>query len=259
MEALSSHITFLMIGSGNMAFSLGKALVRHGHKPSGVFSRNATTGTELAKILETTFYPDLHQVKEPDMVFLCVSDTQIASVSELLKDWKDCIICHCSGAMPLSVLIKSVSQCGVFYPLQTVQKNVPMNWNSVPILIEGKTKEIEIKLLTLANTLSGNVAVCDSKMRAQYHLAAVVVNNFTTHLIALAQDYCSNHQLDFKILLPLLNETMLRLQTGNAKDRQTGPAVRNDNVTIERHLQLLKEQPALEKLYRLFTDSIQQK
>jgi hypothetical protein len=39
---------------------------------------------------------------------------------------------------------------------------------------------------------------------------------------------------------------------------QTGPALRNDTVTIEKHTDLLRQHPQLKNLYLLFTKSIQQ-
>jgi hypothetical protein len=41
-------------------------------------------------------------------------------------------------------------------------------------------------------------------------------------------------------------------------DAQTGPAVRNDESTIAKHLQLLEAHPQLKEMYQLFTKSIQQ-
>jgi len=37
---------------------------------------------------------------------------------------------------------------------------------------------------------------------------------------------------------------------------QTGPARRNDNSTIDNHLQMLEAYPSIKKIYALMTESI---
>ena len=61
-------------------------------------------------------------------------------------------------------------------------------------------------------------------------------------------------QIDFKILQPLIDETTARLQTGQPKDYQTGPARRGDQKTIEKHLSITE--PPLTELYTLLTKTI---
>jgi len=39
---------------------------------------------------------------------------------------------------------------------------------------------------------------------------------------------------------------------------QTGPAMRHDNGTIQKHLFLLKQYPQLEKVYAFLSESIEQ-
>jgi len=90
------------------------------------------------------------------------------------------------------------------------------------------------------------------------HVAAVMVSNFTNHLYALAEDYCRKEGLDFKQLLPLIEETAIRLKDTSAKQAQTGPALRHDSETIHKHLELLKDHPQLKNIYVLLTESIQQ-
>jgi predicted short-subunit dehydrogenase-like oxidoreductase (DUF2520 family) len=88
------------------------------------------------------------------------------------------------------------------------------------------------------------------------HLAAVFSNNFVNYLYALAEEYCRAEGINFKLLVPLIQETALRVQTINPSNAQTGPAFRHDAATIQRHEELLKSYPELKKFYLLFTESI---
>jgi hypothetical protein len=71
------------------------------------------------------------------------------------------------------------------------------------------------------------------------------------------ESYCTKENIDFKLLLPLIQETSSRLSDSNASVAQTGPALRNDTATIEKHLDLLSAHPQLKEIYMLFTKSIQ--
>jgi predicted short-subunit dehydrogenase-like oxidoreductase (DUF2520 family) len=88
------------------------------------------------------------------------------------------------------------------------------------------------------------------------HLAAVFCNNFTNHLYALADQFCKKEGIQFSVLLPLIEETAVRLRQMPASTSQTGPAVRNDTATIDKHLALLEKYPQLQLIYSMFTKSI---
>jgi hypothetical protein len=88
------------------------------------------------------------------------------------------------------------------------------------------------------------------------HLAAVFCNNFVNHIYVLTEDYCKKETIDFKLLLPLIKETAERLEDISPSQSQTGPAIRNDRPTIEKHLALLQNHPQLQKIYSIFTESI---
>jgi hypothetical protein len=72
------------------------------------------------------------------------------------------------------------------------------------------------------------------------------------------EDYCAKENISFHLLKPLIQETAMRIETISPKAAQTGPAVRNDIATIQKHLQLLQKHPQLAELYGIFTQSIQQ-
>ena len=109
----------------------------------------------------------------------------------------------------------------------------------------------------LAHSISEEkVAVARGDERMKLHVAAVVVSNFTNYLYKLAQDYCKKEGIDFNSLLPLIEETAGRLRNISAFASQTGPAIRDDKETIEKHLALLNNYPELKKVYLFMTESI---
>ena len=126
----------------------------------------------------------------------------------------------------------------------------------MPVIIDASDEKTLIQLLELASSISDTVVEGNDQVRLKMHLAAVFCNNFVNHLYALMQDYCKKESLDFNLLLPLIDETAARLKQLPAAEAQTGPALRGDKGTIEKHLQLLQSHPHLKNIYEVMTDSI---
>jgi predicted short-subunit dehydrogenase-like oxidoreductase (DUF2520 family) len=127
-----------------------------------------------------------------------------------------------------------------------------------PILIDASDESTLMQLLGVAESISGTVVKADDEQRLKMHLAAVFCNNFVNHIYVLMQDYCRKEGLDFHLLLPLIQETANRLYDMDPMEAQTGPALRKDNSTIDKHLAILDNYPSLKLLYKSFTQSIQQ-
>ncbi|MDO9374193.1 MAG: DUF2520 domain-containing protein, partial [Ferruginibacter sp.] len=62
--------------------------------------------------------------------------------------------------------------------------------------------------------------------------------------------------VDFHLLQPLIEETALRIRDQHPATLQTGPAIRKDITTLDRHLRELSAYPKLRNLYLKISDSI---
>jgi predicted short-subunit dehydrogenase-like oxidoreductase (DUF2520 family) len=60
----------------------------------------------------------------------------------------------------------------------------------------------------------------------------------------------------FEILTPLIKETISKAMDSGPENSQTGPAVRHDQNTIEKHLELLSFSTELQRIYKEMTLSI---
>ena len=88
-------------------------------------------------------------------------------------------------------------------------------------------------------------------------MSGVWVNNFTNHLFYIANEICRNQDISFEILKPLIKETFEKINDDiTPYDAQTGPAKRNDNIVIQKHLSILESDSNLYQLYSLLTNSI---
>lgn len=248
----------VIIGSGNVAAVLGRKFKGAGHSITQVYSRNIAAAAELANEWNTVSTNDKSKILSSAAFYLiAVSDDAIDDVvKELQLPGK--IIAHTAASVSMDIL-KSVSRhYGIFYPVQSLRKEMK-ELPDVPILIDGSDEQTINSLENLARSISSeNVVLAGDEERLKLHVAAVVVNNFVNHLYLLAAEYCKNEKLDFRQLLPLIEETASRLKTSSPKELQTGPAIRHDSASIHKHLDLLKNHPQLKNLYVLLTESIQQ-
>jgi hypothetical protein len=63
--------------------------------------------------------------------------------------------------------------------------------------------------------------------------------------------------LPFELLLPLIQETVAKLNHLSPAAAQTGPAIRNDQAVLATQLALLQSQPKWAELYQLLSAEIQ--
>lgn len=249
----------VIIGSGNVAAVLGRKFKAAGHNILQIFSRNASAASELAYEWDTesTNYKILIN-KNADVYIIAVSDNAIDDTTNNLK-LPGKVVAHTAASVPKEVLKNVTDHYGVFYPLQSLRKEMK-TIPDFPVFFDGVDDVARRTLEKLAHSIANeNVAQAGNDERLKLHVAAVVVSNFVNHLYALAADYCRKEGLDFTQLWPLIEETASRIKDIAPKDAQTGPALRHDSETIHKHLELLKEHPQLKNIYVLLTESIQQK
>lgn len=245
----------VIIGAGNVATHLAKALQNVNVQITQIWSYHYENALELANKLDTVAIHKLEEIDQNATICLiAIKDDAVAAIVNQLTTFKG-IVAHTSGAIDLQVF-ESLANYGVFYPLQTFSKAKELSFADIPLCIEANNESTLHCLRELANDLSKNVVEVNSEQRKILHLAAVFACNFTNHLYALAEEVLQDHQLDFSILRPLINETAAKVQYALPKDVQTGPAIRNDEQTLQKHEQLLLQQPQLLEIYKILSNSI---
>lgn len=244
------------IGSGNVASHMALAFKAAGHEVIQVWSKSMEHATVLANQLNALAINRTELIDpNADLYLIAVKDDAIADIAHELKHIQGLVV-HTSGAVSIAVL-SSLTNYGVLYPLQTFSKNKVLNFSTVPLCLEAKDETILTVLKSLAAQLTSSVSVINSEKRKVLHVAAVFANNFTNHLFHLSQQILESHQLNFDLLKPLILETAAKVQGDKLPAvLQTGPAVRADFATMERHLAFFKEEPKLTEIYTILSDSI---
>ena len=242
----------ILIGSGNVATHLGLSLFNKGYNIKQVWSKHLTNAKLLASKLNSTATNNLKNLEEADLYIVSVKD----NVLELtIKQLKVKNIVHTSGTIGLEIFNSKIKNYGVFYPLQTFNKKVNLDFTKTPICIESKNKSFEKELLNIGNKISEKVLLMSSDQRKQLHIAAVFACNFTNHMFSISYSILAKSNIDFKLLLPIINQTVMKIKHTNPIETQTGPAKRKDKNIIESHINNISENETRE-IYKLITESI---
>ena len=246
----------VILGAGNVANILGKKIKSAGHVIVQIFNRNLEQARRLAEELDCLFYTDelTHINREADIYVIAVKDSAIELLGNRLF-LKDKLVVHTAGSVPKAVLGKVSSCYGVLYPVQSLRKGMNLDVD-IPFLIDGKDDSVIKSIENFASSITKTIKKADDAERLKLHVAAVVVSNFSNHLYVLAEDYCQAEELDFNFLKPLIKETAERINKFSAREVQTGPALRNDIITLDKHLRALSAYPKLKYIYLKMTDSI---
>lgn len=246
-------IKVVLIGSGNVAQHLIKAFAKSATiDVIQVFSRKKEALLPLLDSNKIT--DDFNNLVEADLYLIAVSDDAITEVSSQLP-FENRLVVHTSGSVSLDALDKK-NRKGSFYPLQTFSKKAEVDFSQIPIFLESEN-DADIELLEkVAQSISNNVYKINSEQRKALHVAAVFVNNFVNHLYQIGNEICIENKVPFEVLKPLIQETANKVMTLSPKEAQTGPAIRNDKLTIASHLDFLLDENQ-KNIYKTLTQSIQ--
>jgi predicted short-subunit dehydrogenase-like oxidoreductase (DUF2520 family) len=246
----------VLLGSGNVATHLAKALKSKGEEIVQVYSQNLDNATLLAQSIATEAIGDLNEIKQnADLYIISVKDDAIESVAKSLKNVTGLVV-HTSGTTDINILSSQVTKAGVFYPLQTFSKEKEVSFENIPLCIEANDESQLTILSNLAAKISREVYKLNGEKRKVLHLAAVFACNFPNHLYALANKILSQNDLDFEIIRPLIAETADKVMSNLPENVQTGPAVRADESTLNKHLSMLTDMPEVQNIYQTLSDSI---
>ncbi len=244
------------VGAGRVAGALCRQFFECGHKIRTIVTRTERSGKILAESCNAGWSSDPDFGDTSDIILVSVPDDEVESVISNLRCTDSTVIAHTAGSLGLEVFPGEIIHKGVFYPLQTFSENRRIDFGGLPFLLEASDPEARELLEKLARSAGGEVYFTGTEQRNMIHVAAVFVNNFTNYMFTAGKRITLKTGAPFELLYPLIAETVSKVKEMGPEVSQTGPAVRHDKGTIERHIDLLSFSPELQKLYREITDSI---
>ena len=252
----------LFVGAGKLAYHLAPALHQTGMLVTQVYSRTETAAQRLANRVQAeavTHYSELDLAV--DLVVLAVADDAIesvaASLAGLVPEDRRPLVVHTSGGTPTALLATHFPRYGSFYPLQTFTFDFTPDFSTIPFCLYSSMKEDLVLLEGIARKLSDRIYYLDDQQRQTLHVSAVFVNNFVNALYRGAYQLMEEDQIPLELLEPLMRVTLEKALENHPAEVQTGPAMRGDQKTIDRHLARLEPNADLTKIYSILTDFIQ--
>ena len=242
----------LLIGSGNIATHLALNLDKEKYNIAQVFGRSKENTELLAKKINSDWTIDCSKIEKADITIIAINDD---SIKNILTSLPNNPTVHTSGSTNIDVFKGYFEDYGVLYPLQTFNKDVDLNLKTVPFFIEANNQRFQRNLHELSNSFSKNTHLLDSHKRKQLHIAAVFACNFSNHMFVIAKNLVEKENINYSVLLPLIKQTLSKMEKLNPQDTQTGPAIRNDQLIIQEHINSIKEDN-LKEIYSLISQNI---
>lgn len=248
----------VLIGAGNLATNLAKALVKVGHHIVQVYSRTMKSAETLAEIVHAEALVDIASVRaDADLYVLSVKDSALEGLlASLCRGKEEKVFLHTAGSMPMDVFEGKTKHFGVLYPMQTFSKNKEVDFSAIPCFIEYNDSRSQSVIENLARQLSSQVFKLSSEDRKYLHISAVFACNFVNHCYAISQQLLESHGIPFEVMLPLIDETARKVHQLSPLEAQTGPAVRYDENIIRNQSALLAESPLTKDIYELMSKEI---
>ncbi|MEX2595843.1 MAG: DUF2520 domain-containing protein [Salibacteraceae bacterium] len=241
-----------IVGLGNLGWNLTRGLHQSGFHITQIIARNQEDNQRFSAKVGATLAPDIDALdNSADIIFLCLPDDALPEVASKIN--REAVIVHCSGSTPL---LTSHKKSGVLYPFQTFTKFIPVEWKGIPIFIESDDPGLRSSLISIAENLSGNAKEVNRNQRQAIHISGVYGANFVNHVLFMAKEVLDKERLTFDVLSPLIHETVRKAFKHGPHSSQTGPARRNDEKVIAKHLAVLEDDKKLQTFYELFSNSI---
>lgn len=250
-----------LIGFGKVGRVLAEAFGRAGWRLDWVVDPHLPP--ELPEALSAVpAYPILSQADtDVELVFICVPDAQIAGVvdeicqSEMKAKFH--FVAHTCGSIGAGILA-GLKEFGVeplaWHPLQSFTGGEGQySLSGVTIGMDGSESALEFGR-KLAEDVGGRPLIVPAEMRALYHLSGVFSSNLTVALAGMAAGFLQEIGMDsresYAALEPIMLATVRNIAKQGVPDAISGPLVRDDRVTVRRHLDTLQSRPEALAIYR---------
>jgi predicted short-subunit dehydrogenase-like oxidoreductase (DUF2520 family) len=248
--ATRSNPAVAIIGPGRLGQAMGKLLLGAGVPVRFVAARQLPRARKAIQFIGGGKALSLkdRQLADADIVLITTSDAAIAPLARGLasyrKDWSGEVVLHTCGSLPASVLDpfkERGAAIGSLHPYQTIPspsagvRNLPgCFW-----AMEGDRPALAVARRWV-KALGGRSFTIAPESKAFYHLSAFLVCPTTVTLMDCAERLLLQAGVPKKIIRPMLgrfvSETVKNFAEFGGRKSLTGPAVRGDWVTLQRHI-----------------------
>jgi len=266
------NYTITIIGCGTVGSLMAYHLKKKGYLINCLINRSLDSAKRLAGRLQISNYGcELNIIpKETNLIFISTPDSSISEVAEQLSKcelkFNKLSVVHFSGALSTDILkpLLRKGAAGVsMHPFQTFAKIhtlTPVSgdvFNCYFGLQASDPDGFELGK-QLVHALGGKAMYIPKESKTLYHIAGVLISNYTVTLTHLASEIFSSLGLSqseaFQVFEPIMKQTLDNLKSSpHIYDALTGPIERGDINVLKKHLDELETQmPHLIPAYATF-------
>ncbi|MFO8029390.1 MAG: DUF2520 domain-containing protein [Cyclonatronaceae bacterium] len=250
---------FTIIGTGRLGSSLALRLHSKGYFIRSLYNRSLNSCERIADLTGTKIFGTFPAIPADlgDIVFLCLPDDQISAFAHktgVIAEGPAWV--HTSGATPAEALLPlSPDGKGIaaMHPVQTFTvKNRETAFNQCFVTLQGDPLLCS-DLKKIMEAIGGRPLMVDQRQKTAIHAAAVFVCNYMAPLFEASQDLLRGNGIDARardLFAPMVRQAVENLLAHPPAEVLTGPVIRGDAGTIDRHLEILRNTPKWDPLYR---------
>jgi predicted short-subunit dehydrogenase-like oxidoreductase (DUF2520 family) len=248
-----------IIGAGRLGKALSIAMTEAGYNFVWIGSKEKSDAGKLAALIGCEKFGEGfgESAARPEIIIIAVPDGLISEVSSLGVSagiiTEATVVLHTSGALgseALSECAKAGASVAAFHPCQTfTSKSNPSDvFKNIVFDMEGDDFACAIGE-TISRSLGAETICPGKEARLILHTATAILSNYTVALYGAAEGLLESagikHESALKILNPLLLSTAANIAGYGAASALTGPVSRGDLITVEKHLEALKDHDGL--------------
>lgn len=242
----------LIVGPGRAGSALAAALSQVNWRVS-IAGRHGQTLPSLPDGCE----PAADRLEHVDCMILTVPDPAVASAA---STWAPRLsataaVLHVSGAHGITLLPEALGERrGVAHPLMSLGGSADAHRLRGAFFAIGGSGPGRRAAVEVASAVGGLAHDVPEDARAAYHAAAVLASNGVYALLHAAFDVAATAGIEDDALraglATLLESSARRARQAAPVQSATGPVVRGDATTLQRHLEALPSGPESTELYR---------
>ncbi|HEY9188922.1 MAG TPA: Rossmann-like and DUF2520 domain-containing protein [Ignavibacteria bacterium] len=249
---MKKNISIVLIGAGKVGTVLSKKLYERGYNFVGIIDLDLNKARNLAKKVKAALFSnEIKDIpKEANFIIISVPDSQIKVVSKKISKlplhFNSLKVCHVSGCLSSDELKPIKNRGSIVFSMHPYQsfpdsKNTK-NLDSIYYGIEGEKTLFAKKIV---KALGGNYIIIPKNLKSLYHVSGAFASNYLLVLLSVVNNILYHIIGDKKkakgVFRPILENTLYNYFNTDFKNSITGPIVRGDAITVEKHLKALKK------------------
>jgi predicted short-subunit dehydrogenase-like oxidoreductase (DUF2520 family) len=259
---MAAKPSIAIVGAGNLGNALALSLRSAGFGIDAIVSRaRAESLIRARRLARKVGARVLSRVRDlrASVLWICVPDSAIPEVTVRLADrWEQQrggVALHSSGALSSLVLqplhAKGLSVASA-HPLMTFVRGSQPSLAGVPFAIEGDRGAVKVAR-SIVRQLGGKPYGITAAQKSAYHAWGTFASPLLTALLATAEEVAMLAGVPPKEaryrMLPILLQTIRNYGEFGAAGGFSGPIIRGDIATVQRHLEVLRKYSVPRQVY----------